>query len=211
MATDFQSYGALVAAGSTQATATALTYHISHVTDADDVKGVILPPVQGSHEIIIYNYSTAALKIYPAVGEKIDFFSTDAAIYVEGYRSITLRKIAVLQWTVASIGRNGNPGSINTCLGSTQADALPFNYGITEEYVNNANGVKGCKLPVYDFVYIGYTKTVYNHSASNLLIYPGLGDQIINLGVNINMTLGGHKVAIFRLVSANLWSLLVTA
>lgn len=68
------------AAGTTQATATAITTSNNFVTTVGAGAGVILPAVQQGDWLIIYNSGANALSIYPPVGGKINQLSTNAAM-----------------------------------------------------------------------------------------------------------------------------------
>ena len=72
--------GSIAAAGSSQSDATEITTIVAIVSGADATKGVILPEgVDGAIHVVV-NTAAAALKIYPASGEKIEGGSANAAV-----------------------------------------------------------------------------------------------------------------------------------
>jgi hypothetical protein len=78
-------YGTIAAAGSTQAGATQIVNQITYVTAADGTKGVALPSmVKGMTVMVLNGSATAALKVYPFVGDSavINALSADAAYTV---------------------------------------------------------------------------------------------------------------------------------
>lgn len=75
----------IVAAGSAQGDATALTGQLNFVTGADAAKGVILPSVAENKVMIVVNTANAVLKIYPASGEKIQGGTANANISLAAY------------------------------------------------------------------------------------------------------------------------------
>lgn len=62
---------AVVATGSTRATATAIVASMNIVTGADGTKGVTLPAAQTGDSVIIANNQTAILKVFPPLGAAI--------------------------------------------------------------------------------------------------------------------------------------------
>ena len=75
-------YGTIAAAGSTQAGATQIVNQVTYVTAADGTKGVALPSMLKGMVVMVLNGSaTAALKVYPVVGDSaaINALSADAA------------------------------------------------------------------------------------------------------------------------------------
>ena len=78
----------IVAAGSAQGDATALTGQINYVTGANGTKGVILPEVAENKVIVIANTVNAVLKLYPSSGEIIAG-TANTALSVPAYGIIT--------------------------------------------------------------------------------------------------------------------------
>lgn len=85
----FSSYGpavALAAAGTVIANAAAIASRFTHVTGADDSKGVILPSTAspGDEYLIYQSHATSGLKVYPPVNGDINDGSANAAVVQEG-------------------------------------------------------------------------------------------------------------------------------
>lgn len=72
----------VAAAGTTQATGTALYEGINLVTGADDAKGVVLPAAEAGKVVIIKVGDGADLKVYPATGDAINALAANAAMTV---------------------------------------------------------------------------------------------------------------------------------
>jgi hypothetical protein len=82
--------GSIAAAGTNQATATALAVKVvNFVTGADGVKGVVLPAVSASAGDIVHvlNSSASSLKIYPPSGLAIGANAPNAAITITAFNS----------------------------------------------------------------------------------------------------------------------------
>ncbi len=74
-------FGSIAAAGTTQATATALVRVVNNVTGADGTAGVALPTGYEGREISVANIASAsALRIYPATGQIIAGYATNASM-----------------------------------------------------------------------------------------------------------------------------------
>lgn len=89
------------AAGTSQATATAVAFDVNNVSAVDGTKGVRLPSAVGSlsYEKIIFNTDASnGLKIYPATGDKINGGSANAAITIEGNTMAILRSLDTSSW-----------------------------------------------------------------------------------------------------------------
>lgn len=72
-------FTAVAAAGTTQATATLLSRVINNVSGADGTNGVVMPTGYEGREITVSNISaTSSLNVYPAVGQIMAGFSTNA-------------------------------------------------------------------------------------------------------------------------------------
>ena len=74
-------FNSIAAAGTTQATATALVRVVNNVTGADGTAGVALPTGYEGREISVANIASAsALRIYPATGQIIAGYATNASM-----------------------------------------------------------------------------------------------------------------------------------
>lgn len=92
----------VVAAGTLQSDAAALTKQFNIVTGADDAAGVILPiPKLGESvgPVLVYNSEAAAtLLIYPQVGGTIDSAADDAAVELAADSFVILWPTSTTQW-----------------------------------------------------------------------------------------------------------------
>jgi hypothetical protein len=75
----------IVAAGTTQGTATALNsgYNVHAVTTVSSGTGVELPATSANRFDIVINAGTNALKVYPVTGSQIDALGTNAALTIQ--------------------------------------------------------------------------------------------------------------------------------
>ena len=78
--------GALVATGSSQATAATIVSHVTMVSAADGTKGVVLPVAVTNGEFYAVGNTVAnqTLKLYPSTGSAINAGALDASINVTG-------------------------------------------------------------------------------------------------------------------------------
>ena len=88
----------LTAAGSTQATALALTAAINEVTTVASGTGVALPLAAAGIEVSVVNAGANALAIYPASGGQIDALGTNAARSLAAGGRATFRAVSGTGW-----------------------------------------------------------------------------------------------------------------
>lgn len=91
------------AAGTNQATATALTAQVNAVTAADGTKGVALPSTEVAKSVFVINtVSTLGLKVYPAngSGDAINALSADSAFTLGAGQSAWFVATSNSQWYV---------------------------------------------------------------------------------------------------------------
>lgn len=98
-------YKALTAAGTTQATGTAVTASMSVVAGADGTAGVTLKAAQPGDEVWLFNNSASTLKVYPPSGAAIAVNGTgvgtaDAAFSHLTYKSAIYKCLTSTQWLV---------------------------------------------------------------------------------------------------------------
>jgi hypothetical protein len=96
-------YAALTAAGSSQATATAVTASMCVVASADGTKAVRLPAGEVGDEVRIFNNSGSTLPVYPHVGGAIAVVGTglgsaNAAFSQLTYKDTTYKLVTSTQW-----------------------------------------------------------------------------------------------------------------
>ncbi len=83
-------YGAVVAAGSAQADATAINASMAMVTAADGTKGVILTGQPGD-EVWVFNNSASTLKVYPTTGAAIAVVGTGVGTANSAFSQLTYK------------------------------------------------------------------------------------------------------------------------
>lgn len=88
----------IAAAGTTQATATALTKEINIVSTVPASTGVILPTAVAGMRIVVRNAGANALNIYPATGGAINTLAVNAAYSLSTNTSIELFASTTTQW-----------------------------------------------------------------------------------------------------------------
>lgn len=86
------------AAGTNQATATALTKEINVVTTVSSGQGVVLPTATAGMMLIINNRSATALNVYPASGGSINDLSTNIAYSHDAGASLQYYATSSSQW-----------------------------------------------------------------------------------------------------------------
>ena len=97
----FIAYGvnnAVSAAGTTQATATAITKPISNVTTVAANSGVVLPSATPGMRVIIRNGSAITLRIYPAVGAQINSLGTNISFSLDTLATLEFIAFSTTQW-----------------------------------------------------------------------------------------------------------------
>jgi hypothetical protein len=97
----FVAYGvspAVVAAGSTQATATALTRPINNITTVPASSGVILPVATPGMRVMIRNATVTTVRIYPNSGAQINTLGTNIQLNLETLTNIEFVAFTATQW-----------------------------------------------------------------------------------------------------------------
>lgn len=89
---------AIVAAGTTQGTATAITANTAIVTTTGAGQGVVLPATAGARVAVMNNDSTNSISVYPQSGAKISGNVTNAAITVSIGHGVLLVWFSSTQW-----------------------------------------------------------------------------------------------------------------
>jgi hypothetical protein len=125
---------AISAAGTNQATATALTSMYNVVTTVAASSGVRLPvPAQSGLRCTVVNRGANTLNIYPASGGAIDGAAVNAAFALQSNATIVFESSSGTQWfTVGSYGIAGGGGSVASVSGTTnQVTATPSTGAVT--------------------------------------------------------------------------------
>lgn len=86
-------------AGTTQATATALTKDINVInTNTSSTQGVVLPTGTAGMEVILINATATSCNVYPASGASIDASAANAAFSLPGPARIMFIATSATQW-----------------------------------------------------------------------------------------------------------------
>ena len=126
----YSTNAAVSAAGTTQATGTALTNDYNIITSAAASSGVVLPTATTGRRIIVVNKGANALAVYPATGGTIDALSVNTAISVPVSGWMEFNASSTTQWystyniTAAGGGSmvypgTGIPNSTGTAWGTS--------------------------------------------------------------------------------------------
>ena len=89
---------AVVAAGSTQATATALTRPINNITTVPASSGVILPVATPGMRVMIRNATITTVRVYPNSGAQINTLGTNVQLSLETLANIEFVAFSTTQW-----------------------------------------------------------------------------------------------------------------
>jgi hypothetical protein len=97
----FVSFGvspAVTAAGSTQATATALTRPINNITTVPASSGVILPAATPGMRVMVRNATGTTVRVYPNSGAQINTLGTNVQLNLETLANIEFVAFSTTQW-----------------------------------------------------------------------------------------------------------------
>lgn len=97
----FVAYGvssAVSAAGSTQATATALTRPINNITTVPASSGVILPAATPGMRVMVRNATVTTVRVYPNSGAQINTLGTNIQLSLETLANIEFVAFTATQW-----------------------------------------------------------------------------------------------------------------
>lgn len=86
------------AAGTTQATGTALVASVNYITTAAASSGVTLPSCEIGDSVLVYNAGANTVKVYPDSSSKINAGTTDAAINLAINTGILLTRVTTTVW-----------------------------------------------------------------------------------------------------------------
>lgn len=194
----------VTAAGTTQGTGTALTKTYNIVGTATANQGVVLPDVSTGLKCVVYNSTSATIKIYPAAGESIDDESANVAVSLRPNKGREYIGVSATQWNSvdenpevlditgdATIGGSSTVAGTLTVTGNATLNGL-IAHGVTAsvaaagsdqsgataltETLNVVtSGTGGVKLPT---AVSGRTVTVFNTLSVDLNLYPDSSDNI---------------------------------
>lgn len=194
----------VTAAGTTQGTGTALTKTYNIVGTATANQGVVLPDVSTGLKCVVYNSTSATIKVYPASGESIDDESANVAISLRPNKGREFVGVSATQWNTvdedpealditgnATVGGNTSiTGTLavtgNATLNGLIAHGVTANVAaagsdqsgatsLTETLNVVTSGTGGVKLPT---AVAGRTVTVFNTLSSDITLYPDSSDNI---------------------------------
>lgn len=115
--------GGLVAAGTTQATALALSSAVNLVTTVAAGAGVRLPLAQPGDEVLVYNGGASVLTVYPPVGHSIGTAATNAGASVPpGAEARFVKHSALTAWSTSSGTAGTDLTTAEAAAGLTRAD-----------------------------------------------------------------------------------------
>jgi hypothetical protein len=89
---------AVTAAGSTQATATALTRPINNITTVPASSGVILPAATPGMRVMVRNATATTVRVYPNSGAQINTLGTNVQLSLETLANIEFVAFSTTQW-----------------------------------------------------------------------------------------------------------------
>ncbi len=89
---------AVTAAGTTQATATAISADVNNVTTGTTGQGVILYSGVPGDSQVVYNGTTADLRVYPHSGGKINQIATNGGAVLASYTAMHCTLVNSTQW-----------------------------------------------------------------------------------------------------------------
>lgn len=210
MGNNLQSYGTVAAAGSNSTDATLLTYHVNILTGADNVKGVKLPLLNPEIDDIhlFNNTQSSAIIVYPSTNNSL--FGFIGSYVFAGYQYTQFKRLSINQWGVSDPGYRFGAESVNAG-GSTQGDATALSLGASYWTVNNANGVRGVKLPLASTSTIGIVRYLINFASGALLLWPNTDNSINFQSNNTSLSIPSGKMCTCLCTNSTIWSVQVGA
>ncbi len=188
----YESTASVAAAGTTQATGTALTANYNVVSATAAAQGVVLPtPNVAGLEVSIVNTSSYNINVYPASGGAIDAVATNGAIVIPAGGTWTGQASSVTQWysidpvTVAGVGINVSYGAGQTTIANT--GVLSVAGTANQITAATVNGAVTLSLPSTLSVG-GVTATSITDSGltANSFLYSGTGGLLTSTAAPTN-------------------------
>ncbi len=203
------SRGAVAAAGTTAADATAITAQVNAVTASDGTKGVALPAAATTTGPfwIINTVGNASLKVYPVNGgnDNINGLAEDAAFVMAPGTTAIFIPTSATQWYCAEVAGLIPPQSVVSlaAAGTTAADATVLTNLFNAVTASDAD--KGVALPTAAAGLAIYVQNTVQ--TATLKVYPvnGGNDNINGLAEDLPFILGAGKGAWFICTSATQW------
>lgn len=197
---------AVVAAGSSQSDAAAISNKVTFVTGSDAVKGVKLPSAVAGDFYIVYNKGAKALKLYPYTSDQINNQSANAGITVPGWSVVTAYANDTTVWSV-SLGSEYS-GAARAVVAITGAGTLTSDaQAITEQpgVLLNASGASnsGIKLPAS---LAGAQYSVYVSGANTLKIWPPASGTINGGSADAAVSVATKSLTLLTCIDGTDWS-----
>lgn len=133
------------AAGTDQASATAITTDFVVTTTVASGTGVVLPAAALGRQIVVTNKGANTLLIYPATGDSIDALSANAAISLAANGQCILTGVSASQWysslnLISTVTGAGITVGTTTISSGTNTRILYNNAGVVGEYAISGTG-----------------------------------------------------------------------
>ena len=203
-----QTNGTVAAAGTTQGTGTAISAHVTYVTGADGVKGVVLPSAVAGDHYVVYNKDKDPLLLYPYTSDQINNQSANAAIVIPGWSVAICDATDTTVWAVliASEYRASYANIVAvTAAGSAQGDGLIDCPSGATVNATGGDGTKVVTLPTLG-AKTGFWLKVFNNSASNLPVFPPSSVTINGGSTNASVTIATQTLAEFVCIDGTDWA-----
>ena len=128
------------AAGTNQATGTAITVDVNMVTGADGTKGVTLPASVVGKEITILNTNASnALKVYPPVSSQINALGVNASYSVAAGQEVVFRCSSTVLWYASAYsvaGLTATAAELNVLHSVTPGTVIASSGVVTDASLN---------------------------------------------------------------------------
>ena len=198
----------VVAAGTNQGTAAALTSGVVNiVTGADGTKGVVLPST-GSDNVDVFNSSTSPLYVYPNGTNTINGGAASASILIRPNTVASFQYDSSTAWSAIATGQNGvvTIGASTAAAGSTTTDAGVLPAATAEAYLTTAaDGTKGVRINAADNIAGRSIRVANGVSTAILKIYPPSGGTINGAAADAAFSTVSGKGALLVCTAAGTW------
>lgn len=202
---------AISAAGSTQATATALTADFNRVTTATANQGVKLPASASGLDVFVLNHSGANITVYGAGTDKIDDVASATGVTQMNNSVVLYTCYGAGNWYSEGLATGYAGNGLQTiqfadsisAAGTTQATATALTAALNN--VTTVASGTGVNLPASS---AGLQITVQNNGANPLTVYPaqGASDTINGQAAATGVQILPGTVATFNCTTAGAWT-----
>lgn len=201
----------ITAAGTNQATATALQADFHRITSVAAGTGVVLPPAKTGMDIFIHNHGGLPVQVYGNGSDTIDDIAGATGV-VQMNRSVALFTCySSGAWATEGLATGYSPSGLQTvqpqdnitAAGTSQATATPM-IGQINTVATVATGT-GVNLPAS---FSGLAVTVVNAGANTLLVYPaqGASDTINGFAAATGLSMLPGSEATFNCTATGAWN-----